>query len=1318
MRHFLNFHPTSCKAVFLKRIMVTNNKVETDNYIKSAKLEALFLKMACQDDEQAKRYFIECYETFYDRRRYGQFNIITSFLAGDTLMERYIKKKKSPSIKTSVNLIKQFFKALMFLKEKTLVHTDIKPENIVFWHPQYKKDGLTKWDPEDKIKIIDFGGATPDDPEAFNKDRRLNPSKEHCPRKTRTICTAEYRPPEVVLEYEWSYPVDVWSFGCMLYELIARRCLFPPGLDDDECYNKLYKSKDIHFQTIKDCEGDTCYENRIGVIAMKRRMLRIMEKIYIKNRSDNHGFNNLVVKDNRYISSREKTDMKTGEKYPVKIVKWTFLESDTVVDTAWIFEHHIASDDKYLNNIKFSEKYQDLNQKDHDKYFKIMKIIENCLILNPEFRARPEDLLQNVDELEQMLKMDQMQREELDFVAQGVKVESKALMAEAEGETGLEEGKDGDGMAASGKKKKLNFAATNIVYDIDTAAKRPKIDKNLVQFTKKGEKINPLRLAEDLEEEVDDEDLLGPQRQDLLELAIKNKADEETIIALKKKEIVREAIIENATQDRVPKTQLKGSAKPMLAETLENFKTKTRFPNQRMPDKSTLDNLPGPQKLSSEELEKRKFKGKNYIAYEDQEIAYPEGYEAESKSKSAGLMKFRQEMLEKGEYEIDDTEIYQKNINPLDVMYSDSEEEMVDEGKYDLEQPSAVEGQAAETKTEEVGEAAEEVRDAIQLPDGRKVEDLQPVEVAEAGIATKVVEEEGEEKLTHLTVQDLLEPAEDLPMAELEDEEEKEPVDLLPKPDLDMTISRQKIPVPENSKIFDYYERPASPTNIRKYHEPKQVDAKVLQELEQRPASPINLGPWNNWSKVPQPENILENPDVDKENLNKYKKGGLAEELQQSAAQYKAMAIRAMQEKEAVSTMQERLEHNLQAIEDETLKKPAVITEAKSKDQKVDTSQDTSVIPTVIPPEPPAPPQIEEVIEKIELTEMQKTYEYEQIREPEKEPEEADIIGPEQLTEDTADSASQLRKTVMDKARITKKPELKLSRAKAKKQVITKYNNESRIESFVATKNLLSRAELREKEKTVDLTEEDENIIGEIDLTNCFEADHEDVLTKIKRGPTKDYAKDNFLEMENGLPVLYPNLNSKISRTDIKTIRKELKEKERLKEEEENKKYKKRKFEEYEEGRINTWSLLTEEEQNYINEHGLDKIKINKNKSGKRFKNGQRIPAKTTKISLEEMKEIALKNLEALAEAPQVKKIKINQKIRNKLKYLNVPPEPSSINETEIRFYPALEDNINDRLIGLLLLGKFSCETFLEVTYWSWVLEKILIFLDIEFSKF
>ena len=81
---------------------------------------------------------------------------------------------------------------LISMKASRIIHTDIKPENLLF-------------DSEMCVKMIDFGGALMDIDEGgligYYFQSRF------------------YRAPEVVLEMNPSYPIDVWSLGCVIAEM-------------------------------------------------------------------------------------------------------------------------------------------------------------------------------------------------------------------------------------------------------------------------------------------------------------------------------------------------------------------------------------------------------------------------------------------------------------------------------------------------------------------------------------------------------------------------------------------------------------------------------------------------------------------------------------------------------------------------------------------------------------------------------------------------------------------------------------------------------------------------------------------------------------------------------------------------------------------------------------------------------------------------------------------------------------------------------------------------------------------------------------------
>lgn len=110
--------------------------------------------------------------------------------------------------------------AVKFLHDHNLSHTDLKPENILFVNSDY----TTYYDEDLKqevrmvkntdIRLIDFGSATFD--------------YEH---HSSIITTRHYRAPEVILGLGWDESCDVWSIGCILFELFKGDALFQTHRD-------------------------------------------------------------------------------------------------------------------------------------------------------------------------------------------------------------------------------------------------------------------------------------------------------------------------------------------------------------------------------------------------------------------------------------------------------------------------------------------------------------------------------------------------------------------------------------------------------------------------------------------------------------------------------------------------------------------------------------------------------------------------------------------------------------------------------------------------------------------------------------------------------------------------------------------------------------------------------------------------------------------------------------------------------------------------------------------------------------------------------
>ena len=125
----------------------------------------------------------------------------------------------------------QLLTACEFIHSLGIVHTDIKPENIVFKHKQMMQvpssQVTTPKAPNDydssklhlvpmsaEIVLIDFGSAYDPESNLENGKKRSN------------VGTRHYRPVEAVLNLPWNTPADVWSLGCMFVELSSGECVF------------------------------------------------------------------------------------------------------------------------------------------------------------------------------------------------------------------------------------------------------------------------------------------------------------------------------------------------------------------------------------------------------------------------------------------------------------------------------------------------------------------------------------------------------------------------------------------------------------------------------------------------------------------------------------------------------------------------------------------------------------------------------------------------------------------------------------------------------------------------------------------------------------------------------------------------------------------------------------------------------------------------------------------------------------------------------------------------------------------------------------
>ncbi|KAG5511023.1 hypothetical protein GH5_07225 [Leishmania sp. Ghana 2012 LV757] len=99
-----------------------------------------------------------------------------------------------------------------FHSELHLMHTDLKPENILMETSDATVDPVTNRQlPPDpcRVRICDLGGCC---------DERHS--------RTAIVSTRHYRSPEVILGLGWMYSTDMWSMGCIVYELYTGKLLY------------------------------------------------------------------------------------------------------------------------------------------------------------------------------------------------------------------------------------------------------------------------------------------------------------------------------------------------------------------------------------------------------------------------------------------------------------------------------------------------------------------------------------------------------------------------------------------------------------------------------------------------------------------------------------------------------------------------------------------------------------------------------------------------------------------------------------------------------------------------------------------------------------------------------------------------------------------------------------------------------------------------------------------------------------------------------------------------------------------------------------
>lgn len=165
----------------------------------------------------------------------------------------HLKKERKFTEERAIFYAAEILSGIQYLHSSGVIHRDLKPENIL----------LTN---EGHILITDFG---------LSKEGLFKNEDQ-----TTTFCgTPEYLAPEIIEGSPYGKSVDWWSFGILLYEMLAGISPFF-SLDLQEMYSKIMKSDLLIPQSISSDASDL-----IKNLLQRNPTLRLQDPEIIKSHS-------------------------------------------------------------------------------------------------------------------------------------------------------------------------------------------------------------------------------------------------------------------------------------------------------------------------------------------------------------------------------------------------------------------------------------------------------------------------------------------------------------------------------------------------------------------------------------------------------------------------------------------------------------------------------------------------------------------------------------------------------------------------------------------------------------------------------------------------------------------------------------------------------------------------------------------------------------------------------------------------------------------------------------------------------------------------
>ena len=134
----------------------------------------------------------------------GASYLVLEYVPGQTLAQRIAHKPLK--LEEALSIGRQVADAISAAHKKGIVHRDLKPGNI-------------KITPDGRVKVLDFGLAKASASEAITEETTVT-------QPGRVIGTPAYMSPEQARGKPTDHRTDIWSFGCIMYQMLTGKLPF------------------------------------------------------------------------------------------------------------------------------------------------------------------------------------------------------------------------------------------------------------------------------------------------------------------------------------------------------------------------------------------------------------------------------------------------------------------------------------------------------------------------------------------------------------------------------------------------------------------------------------------------------------------------------------------------------------------------------------------------------------------------------------------------------------------------------------------------------------------------------------------------------------------------------------------------------------------------------------------------------------------------------------------------------------------------------------------------------------------------------------